>query len=67
LNRAEWSTYTPATFGEEPEAFEQGVESHEATRIRHRRKATTVTAGGLTVAGTFASLPLTRIQLLEEI
>ncbi|HEX4434938.1 MAG TPA: MMPL family transporter [Acidimicrobiales bacterium] len=49
------------------EEFEQGVESHEAARIAIVEGAPAVTAAGIILAGTFASLLLTGIQLLEEI
>jgi putative drug exporter of the RND superfamily len=49
------------------EEFEQGVESHEAARIAIVEGAPAVTAAGVILAGTFASLLLTGIQLLEEI
>ena len=49
------------------EEFEQGVEPHEAARISIVEGAPAVTAAGVILAGTFASLLLTGIQLLEEI
>ena len=49
------------------EEFEQGVEPHEAARIAIVEGAPAVTAAGIILAGTFASLLLTGIQLLEEI
>ncbi len=49
------------------EEFQQGVESHEAARIAIVEGAPAVTAAGLILAGTFASLLLTGIELLEEI
>jgi putative drug exporter of the RND superfamily len=49
------------------EEFEQGVEAHEAARISIVEGAPAVTAAGIILAGTFASLLLTGIQLLEEI
>jgi putative drug exporter of the RND superfamily len=49
------------------EEFERGEESHEAARIAIVEGAPAVTAAGLILAGTFASLLLTGIQLLEEI
>jgi putative drug exporter of the RND superfamily len=49
------------------EEFEQGVEPHEAARIAIVEGAPAVTAAGVILAGTFASLLLTGIQLLEEI
>jgi RND superfamily putative drug exporter len=49
------------------EEFQGGVESHEAARIAIVEGAPAVTAAGIILAGTFASLLLTGIQLLEEI
>lgn len=49
------------------EEFAQGVEAHEAARIAIVEGAPAVTAAGVILAGTFASLLLTGIQLLEEI
>jgi RND superfamily putative drug exporter len=49
------------------EEFQQGVEAHEAARIAIVEGAPAVTAAGIILAGTFASLLLTGIQLLEEI
>jgi RND superfamily putative drug exporter len=49
------------------EEFERGVEAHEAARISIVEGAPAVTAAGVILAGTFASLLLTGIQLLEEI
>jgi putative drug exporter of the RND superfamily len=49
------------------EEFDQGVEPHEAARISIVEGAPAVTAAGFILAGTFASLLLTGIQLLEEI
>ncbi len=49
------------------EEFQQGVEAHEAARIAIVEGAPAVTAAGVILAGTFASLLLTGIQLLEEI
>ena len=49
------------------EEFQQGVEPHEAARIAIVEGAPAVTAAGIILAGTFASLLLTGIQLLEEI
>jgi RND superfamily putative drug exporter len=49
------------------EEFAQGVEAHEAARISIVEGAPAVTAAGIILAGTFASLLLTGIQLLEEI
>ena len=49
------------------EEFEQGVEPREAARISIVEGAPAVTAAGVILAGTFASLLLTGIQLLEEI
>jgi RND superfamily putative drug exporter len=49
------------------EEFQQGVEPHEAARIAIVEGAPAVTAAGVILAGTFASLLLTGIQLLEEI
>ena len=49
------------------EEFDQGVEPHEAARISIVEGALAVTAAGVILAGTFASLLLTGIQLLEEI
>jgi RND superfamily putative drug exporter len=49
------------------EEFQQGVEPHEAARISIVEGAPAVTAAGVILAGTFASLLLTGIQLLEEI
>jgi RND superfamily putative drug exporter len=49
------------------EEFQLGVEPHEAARIAIVEGAPAVTAAGIILAGTFASLLLTGIQLLEEI
>ena len=49
------------------EEFQQGVEPHEAARIAIVEGAPAVTAAGVILAGTFGSLLLTGIQLLEEI
>ena len=49
------------------EEFEHGVEPREAARISIVEGAPAVTAAGVILAGTFASLLLTGIQLLEEI
>ena len=49
------------------EEFQKGVEPHEAARIAIVEGAPAVTAAGVILAGTFASLLLTGIQLLEEI
>ena len=49
------------------EEFQRGVEPHEAARIAIVEGAPAVTAAGVILAGTFASLLLTGIQLLEEI
>jgi putative drug exporter of the RND superfamily len=49
------------------EEFQQGLERHEAARIAIVEGAPAVTAAGFILAGTFASLLLTGIQLLEEI
>jgi RND superfamily putative drug exporter len=49
------------------EEFQLGVEPREAARIAIVEGAPAVTAAGIILAGTFASLLLTGIQLLEEI
>ena len=49
------------------EEFEHGVGSHEAARISIGEGTWAVTAAGVILAGTFASLLLTGIQLPEEI
>jgi putative drug exporter of the RND superfamily len=49
------------------EEFEHGVGSHEAARISIGEGTRAVTAAGVILAGTFASLLLTGIQLPEEI
>jgi putative drug exporter of the RND superfamily len=49
------------------EEFDRCVEPHEAARISIVEGAPAVTAAGIILAGTFASLLLTGIQLLEEI
>jgi RND superfamily putative drug exporter len=49
------------------EEFDTGKPSHEAARVAVVHGAPAVTAAGLILAGTFASLLLTGIQSLEEI
>jgi RND superfamily putative drug exporter len=49
------------------EEFNNGLAPHEAARVSVLHSAPTITAAGLVLAGTFASLLLTGIQSLEEI
>jgi RND superfamily putative drug exporter len=49
------------------EEFNNGLKPHEAARVSVLHTAPTITAAGIILAGTFASLLLTGIQSLQEI